>query len=414
VSGGPDSTALLMGLRELGRDVSVAHFDHRLRPDSAADAAHVARLSESLGVALISRHRDRPLPPGSVQAGARSLRYAFLEEARRASGSDLVLLAHTADDVVEGVLLHLLRGSGLAGLRGMPDRRGPYARPLLDVWRHDLAAYLAARGVEALEDPANQDLRYARAQVRLRLLPTLERDLPGFARRVHAVARWAARRQVSLEAEAADLLSRQPVSRSLLEAASPALRVEALRQLYLGAGGSLPALSRRNVTSMERVLTPGRQRGIDLPGGLRFRVTGDRVEMLSAGAEPARGGQHRLVVRSCRGCSAPDAVHLRAGHDYRLGHRRPGLRMRPLGGRGTRKLQDILVDARVPRDTRDALPLVFAGDRLAWVPGIAVESELVAPFGEDVIHVAVAARRAPRRPKIPVLESGDYPLGESL
>jgi tRNA(Ile)-lysidine synthetase-like protein len=383
----------------LGRHIAAAHFDHRLRPDSAGDAGHVARLCESLGVELVSGHRERPLPHGSVQAGARLLRYEFLDWARRTAGAELVLLAHTADDVVEGVLLHLLRGSGLAGLRGMPDRRGPYARPLLDVWRRDLAAFLDVRGADALEDPANRDLRYARARVRMRLLPALERDLPGFAGRVHSVARWAARTQAVLEAEAADLLSQQTVSRSLLDAASPALRVEALRQLYLGAGGSLPALSRRNVTSMERLLTPGRQRGIDLPGGLRFRVTGERVEMLPAGAGALPRGQHRLVLRSCRGCSAPDAIHLRAGHEYWLGHRRPGLRMRPLGGRGTRKLQDILVDARVPRDTRDTLPLVFAGERLAWVPGIAVESELVAASGEDAIHVAVAPAWPPGSPK---------------
>src|SRR5919202_6204773 len=131
VSGGPDSTALLIWLLESGVDVAVAHYDHALREGSQADAEHVAALCAGLGVELVRERRRVPRPPGSVQQAARSLRYEFLDRALRATGRDLVALGHTADDVVEGALLHLLRGSGLAGLRGMPERRGQYVRPLL-------------------------------------------------------------------------------------------------------------------------------------------------------------------------------------------------------------------------------------------------------------------------------------------
>src|SRR5690348_3789207 len=149
-SGGPDSTALLLWLREAGVDVAAAHYDHALRPGSERDAERVAALCAALGVPLLRERRDEPLPRGSVQAAARRLRYAFLERALAASARDVVCLGHTADDVVEGAVLHLLRGSGLAGLRGMPARRGPFLRPLLGVWREDVEAYLAARGVEPL------------------------------------------------------------------------------------------------------------------------------------------------------------------------------------------------------------------------------------------------------------------------
>src|ERR1700704_709905 len=109
VSGGPDSSALLVWLAEGGWDVAAAHFDHALRTGSEQDAEHVARLCRRLGVELFTGRRDQALPRGSLQAAARTLRYGFLEDALRRSGRDLVLLGHTADDVVEGALIHLLR-----------------------------------------------------------------------------------------------------------------------------------------------------------------------------------------------------------------------------------------------------------------------------------------------------------------
>ncbi len=106
----------------------------------------MAVLCARLGVPLLSERRAEPLPTGSVQAGARKLRYAFFERARIEAGADVVALAHTADDVVEGAVIHLLRGCGIAGLRGMPARRDPYTRPLLNVWRKDARALLDERG----------------------------------------------------------------------------------------------------------------------------------------------------------------------------------------------------------------------------------------------------------------------------
>src|SRR4029077_19466598 len=122
VSGGPDSTALLVALIEAGHHVVAAHYDHALQPGSANAAGHVRDLCARLGVELIIERRERAMPRGSVQAGARGLRYEFLERARRQAGADVVAIAHNADDVVEGVVLHLLRGCGLAGMRGMPAR----------------------------------------------------------------------------------------------------------------------------------------------------------------------------------------------------------------------------------------------------------------------------------------------------
>src|SRR5205814_736789 len=118
VSGGPDSSALLVALHESGRDVVAAHYDHALREGSDAVVAQVAQLCARLGVHLITERRREPLRKGSLQAAARELRYSFLARARVDAGADLVAIAHTADDLVEGVVLNMLRGSGIAGFRG--------------------------------------------------------------------------------------------------------------------------------------------------------------------------------------------------------------------------------------------------------------------------------------------------------
>jgi tRNA(Ile)-lysidine synthase len=239
---------------------------------------------------------------------------------------------------------------------------------MLDTWRKDVEDYLAERGVVAHEDPANLDERFSRVRVRRHILPALERDKPGITRRFHAAARAAARLQSAAE--------------------TAPTRAELLRRMYAEAGGPQPGLSRRHIAAMSKLAEPGRGgRGVDLPGALRFRIVGGQMQVVRRRTAPAI--EPRLDVRPCPGCDDRHAAHLRNGLHLSVGFRRPGLRLRPRGGRGSRKLQDIFVDARVPREDRDAWPLVFAGERLAWVPGIAVDADLASVPGETGQHVAL-------------------------
>lgn len=383
LSGGPDSTALVWWLVEQGVPVVAAHYDHALRADSSQDAVHVAALCDRLGIELLQERRVQPLPRGSLQAAARRLRYEFLERARPEAGCALIATAHTADDVVEGVLLHLLRGSGLAGARGMPERRGPIIRPFLRIWRREIEEYLARCGEEPLRDPSNDQVaRFARARVRHQLLPALEQARPGIGARIRAIAATASGLQAGLEVHAAQIGGDR---RRLGDAPRP-VRLEAYRQLY----GALPALDRRLLEALDRLVTTGRTGdGLDLPGGRRARLEPARLTIV-AGRSP-RAPLPRLEVRRCSGCREEGAAHLHLELDegqLRVARRGPGLRLRTAGG--TRKLQDLLVDAKVPRHLRDDLPLVFVGDRLAWVPGIAVDRDLAVPTNEAGIHLALS------------------------
>jgi tRNA(Ile)-lysidine synthase len=186
-SGGPDSLSLLhalAGMRDtLGLSaLSVAHLNHSLRgTDAAEDAVFVDAFCREYALpcvlgtadAAAIAHQQRI----SVQQAARQARYAFLDDAARRQNATKIATAHTQDDQTETVLLHILRGTGLDGLRGIPARRGPYIRPLLGVSRADILAYCQAQGLTPRQDSSNLEAdHYTRNRIRLDLLPQLERD----------------------------------------------------------------------------------------------------------------------------------------------------------------------------------------------------------------------------------------------
>jgi tRNA(Ile)-lysidine synthase len=194
VSGGADSTALLLGLHslapEFGLTLDAAHLHHGLRGAEAdADLDFVRALCARLGVPLTSarwdcrgRMRRRGL---TGQAGLRILRREFLARVARRTGAMAIATAHTADDQLETLLLRLMRGSGLAGLGGIRPRRAGWIRPLLAAPRADVEADLRRAGQAWREDLSNQDRRYARSRVRHEVIPAMLRAMdPGAAGRI--------------------------------------------------------------------------------------------------------------------------------------------------------------------------------------------------------------------------------------
>jgi tRNA(Ile)-lysidine synthase len=184
VSGGADSTALLLGLHaladEMGFELHAAHLNHGLRGAEAdGDQAFVAALCGHLGIPLSAarwdcdaRMKRRRL---AGQSGLRTLRREFLMAAAHRAGASAIATAHTADDQLETLLLRLARGTGLAGLGGMRPRRGVWIKPLLAATRADIEADLRDLAQPWREDRSNADLRYARSRVRHEVIPALAR-----------------------------------------------------------------------------------------------------------------------------------------------------------------------------------------------------------------------------------------------
>jgi len=176
VSGGPDSLALLSILREilpaLPLHLTVAHFDHGWRPDSRADRDFVASIATRWGYDFHSAEAAADIP--HTEQAARTARFTFLRQTATATRSTAIALGHTQDDQVETLLLHLLRGSGSRGLGAMRRRDGDLARPLLDIPRRDIEAYLARLQLTPRRDPTNEDPRFTRNRLRQQLLPAVD------------------------------------------------------------------------------------------------------------------------------------------------------------------------------------------------------------------------------------------------
>ena len=399
VSGGPDSVALLAGLVALGSGrwrIGVAHVNHGLRgADSDRDERFVSTLAErfELDVFVLA---GRIVPGANLEERARELRYRLLLEAARSGGYRRVATGHTLDDQAETFLLRLLRGAGARGLTSIaPLRADGVIRPLLDLERAEVLAFLDRRGLRHRRDRSNVDPRFTRNRIRRRLLPLLEREFNPSVRR--ALARTAdlltdedallermARARLASVARA-DRLDTRGWSRMPFAIARRVVRLwlERLR-------GDLAGTSAEHV---ERVVALGRGNTggtVSLPrgevrrsgGNLRWIETGKRravrprATALVPSSDHAFGG-FRFRVREVPRARGPRPSLWRALFDaaavtgpLTVRPSRPGDRIRPHGLGGTKKLQDVFVDRRVDRERRAGYPIVVGGDAVLWVPGL--------------------------------------------
>ena len=308
VSGGADSTALLLALEELKRqqklypDICVAHLDHRLRKSSARDAKWVAELAARLGFHIvIGRSKvaaDARANKDNLEQAARKARYAFLERTAKRVAASYVLTAHTMDDQAETVLLRLMRGSGGSGLGGMEavrpltkDGSIKLVRPILWARRIETEDYCRFRKTAYLSDEMNDDQTFARVRVRKQLLPLMQ----SFNNRVvEALSRTAAQLREDgavLFNDSGALLRQAVVSTQqhetgtpaldvkVLANAAPALRRRALREWLTEARGSARRLEMVHLLAVEKLLE-GNAGGrlVELPGGGRVRRRRDRLE----------------------------------------------------------------------------------------------------------------------------------------
>lgn len=263
-SGGPDSSALLALATEADLAPVAVHVDHGLRPGSDGEAAVVADHASRLGVPSRAVRITVGAGP-NVEARARAARYDALERVRVEVGATAVLVGHTADDQAETVLLNLLRGSGSAGLGGMPVRRGAIVRPLLELRRADTEALCVALELEPFRDPSNDDETLRRNWIRHEILPALSagsrRDLVPVLNRQAALLREESEYLDSLARAAWPIDEATPAR--VLAAMPPVLARRAVRQ-WLG-----PPPPSSNEVDRVLAVARGDARAAELSGGRR-------------------------------------------------------------------------------------------------------------------------------------------------
>ena len=418
VSGGPDSMALfdaLMSLREeLNLTLHGAHLDHGLRGQASSDDGRFVReLFVGAGIDATVEEADVAVYQRtnrlSLEEAARDVRYAFLAKVANQQGAAAVAVGHTSDDQAESILMHLVRGTGLTGLRGMQtltqrvsgNANLKIVRPILEVSRADTVAYCSAMDLEPRHDVTNEITDMTRNRIRAELLPMLESYNPSVKQ---ALIRLSKNASVDL-----DFISRQVDAvwdlvcktdagslRINLEAyreLHPSLQQHLFRRAILHLKGDLADVEQKHLEAMAVLAQGSAGKGLDLPGGIRFQVGYDEATVTSSATISRSTG----APKECRRLSVPGDTELTDWHVHisivaeantvqgsefiaylsqaALGEevwvrsRRPGDRFQPLGMSHQKKLQDFMVDSKISREQRDYVPLLVTPRGIAWVVG---------------------------------------------
>jgi tRNA(Ile)-lysidine synthase len=444
-SGGADSLSLLISLKAAGLAVTAAHFNHHLRSEAGRDEKSASDLAARLDIPFISGGADVPAVVRdqklSVEEAARHCRYSWLLEQAEALSMQAVAIGHTADDQVETILMHLLRGSGLDGLTGMPYRQIfplwnksiPVVRPLLDTWREETEAICREAGLVPVQDASNQSTRYFRNRIRLELVPYLKEYNPQAKQHLWQTARILAEEQALLQTVKENAWDRCFDSKaehwlalklsaldSLLESLQKyvlrrgLLELEpGLRDIDFEITGRLTAFLNQSTRSGEMhifndlwvnrsnerlvfwkgkpglagfypQIEPGRQYHPGIPGILVFPDWELEIE-----AALATSGLSIDSLGNIETSVSLDADKLTFPLTVR--GMRPGERIAPLGmGGKIQKLSDYFINHKVPRQARANWPLVFSGDIVIWVAGLGIsEIAAVTPQTRQVLRICL-------------------------
>jgi tRNA(Ile)-lysidine synthase len=426
VSGGADSLALMYGLDSLGYKLVIAHLDHALRSESNLEAEFVRSQADSKNLPFYTRRvavsQVAKAQGQSIEEAARHVRYQFLFEQARLQHCQAVAVAHHADDQVETVLMHFLRGVALPGLTGMTYRRSmpnwdpdiPLVRPLLATWRDEIEAYIDALNLTACVDHSNDDLTYHRNRIRHVLIPQLETYNPKIKKAI-----WQMADVLYEDAQYLDGLTEQVLKGCLQDQSethieidrlefhklSTALKRRVFRQAIFHLRPDLRDIGFEVIMrGLAHIEDPPSTNEIDLAAQLNLAVFKDSLIIKNWHTELPDWGMPTLPSKQFIGLlDFENPLYLR--HGWRIEAsllpdipqevltlvktlepgeawldfdrvalpltvrgRKRGERFAPLGMDGqTQKLQDYFVNHMIPVHLRDLWPLVISGEEVAWV-----------------------------------------------
>jgi tRNA(Ile)-lysidine synthase len=418
VSAGADSVCLALVLKELGFQIGIAHVNHGLRgADADQDARFTASLAERLGVPFFMRRVA--LIGGNIEAAGRDARRDFFAEVADQNGFTRIALAHTRNDRVETFLLNLLRGSGYDGLVAMAAVAGRVIRPLIEVDRTAIEAYLKENNQAWRTDESNRDLTFARNRLRHSVIPSLAADFnPNLLDTLEHTIEILESDDVWMRSVVEGLVGKNgtnegenfvlPIER--LESAPVGFARRVLRTALRHAGSDLQNVSFEHVENIRSLLEPGKSgKLIEVPGGFQVarefgrlvfrRKPPDLVEYEYQLQIPGRVHIPELkkmfraeLVESETGGGIGERVFVDAesiGAYVRIRNWKPGDYYKPVG-LPAGKLKKLFQRARIPRSHRSSWPVVVADSTIIWVASFPVSREF-APRGRSQKIVALEA-----------------------
>jgi tRNA(Ile)-lysidine synthase len=405
-SGGPDSACLVTVLAELKERYSLSihavYINHNLRPDEVgAEIAFCRCLSEELGIGFSVMSIDVLSYCSEMrmnrQEAARHLRYDALQEAAREMNAGKIALAHTADDQAETFFMRIARGAGPSGLSGIPIMRGNIIRPLLEVERSEIEAFLRAKCITPAIDSSNLKTDYFRNMIRLKLMPILKQSNPAMVRTICSTMEILNEEEryfdIQVTKTLMKLISRKSEKRielflSPMESMDRVILRRVLRRA-IGETNSLRSIGFRHIEDISELIRHGRSGDrLMLPGGIR--IIKEYALLVMTTEPPVRLAEYELkipgeavlagsgIVLRAEYAETPDAAKSRdsvvldaetMSLPLRVRSRKAGDFFYPAGFGKRKKLQDFFVDMKIPRDERERVPIVCSGGDIVWIAG---------------------------------------------
>lgn len=351
LSGGMDSMVLTHVLKTLGYEVIVAHLNHQLRGlEADNDEAFVIETAKDWNLPYVSKKAVIP-EDKNIENSARHLRYSFLEETRVAYRADLIAVGHQFDDQIETILMHDQRGSGLRGRRGMRILKGKILRPLIDIPRREIEAYVKEYGLGYVTDASNLDMSYERNRIRHEVVPELRR-IEGFEDQIRKISREAAEKLELLEHEkrawTAKYLNDNRLNRFAFNKLDTDLKVEILLDL-LGQEDIYRSTLNRLISFIASGKT-GKEIQIK---ALTFVIEYGTLKWY-------RGAPEELVKKPVKDETEWGGYRIKVTNITPLFVRpwKAGDRFQPSGMKGTKKLQDFFTDEKIPKYERQQIPVI--------------------------------------------------------
>lgn len=418
LSGGADSVALLLALRELGIPVTAFHLNHCLRgAESDRDEAFVRALCARLGVPLDVRRADvagfAAAHRLGIEEAARHIRYRLLEQAMDAASCSHAATAHTADDNLETMLFHLTRGTGGKGLAGIPPVRGRIVRPLLLCTRAEVEDYLAERGEGFVTDSTNLSGDYARNRIRREVVPVLRQLNPGATDAALRLSALLRADEAFLEGEVQRLLDAAADGGGWrVSGFPPALRGRMLHRLLRQSGAPMSEIGWKHVSQLAALLeSTNPSAALSLPGGFSARREYGRFFLESSHSPtPTAVPEVRLFVPfslefrpgvRVRGeiCEKMQVIHKKFNtfsvdcgtidfDSLAVRARRPGDRLRLHQTGGSKTLKRLMIDKKIPREKRDRLAVFADRYGVIAVEGLGPDSSRLGS-GEKILRLSV-------------------------
>lgn len=424
VSAGVDSMVLLHLLntyrQEFDLSLIVAHINHGLRPkESEKEAELVQKESERLGLTFeygqFNVKEFQKVGGISLQDAARKIRFHFFNVLLQKYNANKIALGHNADDQVETVLLRLMRGSGLKGLKGMlPIREGRVIRPLLEVWRREIESFAEEMKIPYLLDSSNLKKNYLRNRLRLTLIPLIEKEYqPNFKKIVLKTSTILREENDYLERGAEEAY--QKIVREEKDALSfkfseyqflhPAIQWRIIQKMLGRIYSGETVIEEREGMEVDQIYKKFHQLlpsfFIELPHGVSLEKRYDlvligkgwvkpvppfEVELISPGRNYVEEIKREVVIEETSRddkfkdlYGLPDIALL----DYqslqfplKMRNFRPGDRFRPLGVKGTQKLKEFFIDHKIPKFERPRIPLLISGEMIAWIVGYRIDERV--------------------------------------